>query len=207
MLYVFLKGFVLGLSIASLIGPIAILCIKKSLDDGCLSGFSIGLGAAVADGVYGSIAAFGLAVVTSFLTNHTTILRIIGGLFLLYLGIKAIRSSFDTKKIKAAKIRKNGALFKNFISTFFLTMTNPATIFAFIAIFAGLGVVGYKETLLSVIMVAGVFLGSAMFYLGLSFIIGLIGHKLSTKTIHKISIVSGLIILGFGGWSLLGLML
>ena len=207
MLYVFGKGFIIGLSVAALIGPIAMLCIKKSLDHGFLSGFSIGLGAATADGVYGSIAAFGLMTIANFMTSHSVILKLAGGLFLIYLGVKAILMALKDGHIKSAKISKGGSLFKDFVSTFLLTLTNPATTVIFMSIFAGLGITGYDETYMSVLMVLGFFLGSLLFYFVLSYTISLIGHKLSDKAIHRISIASGLIISGFGVFSLSSLII
>src|SRR5687767_10924816 len=118
----FLKGCAIGLSIAAPVGPIGVLCIRRSLADGARIGFFTGLGAAVADAFYGAVAAFGLTIISSFLTERQTALRLIGGAFLLYLGIK----TFFSKPASQPASPKNDA--SAFTSTFFLTLTNPMTI-------------------------------------------------------------------------------
>src|SRR4051812_8188873 len=127
----FLKGLLIGFSIAAPVGPIGVLCIQRTLSYGRLSGLLTGLGAATADGVYGAVAAFGLTVVSSFLTGQQFWFQLIGGAFLFYLGAKNFKA---TPATKAASKEHKGLLF-DYISTVFLTLTNPATILSFVAIF------------------------------------------------------------------------
>lgn len=130
---VFLKGLVIGVSIAAPVGPIGVLCIRRTLTHGRMSGFLTGMGAATADGIYGAVSAFGLTFVSDFLIGQSTWIRIIGGLFLLYLGITTIRNpSRDTDGTDAT----HKTLIKDYVSTVFLTITNPMTIVSFAAIFA-----------------------------------------------------------------------
>ena len=129
----FLKGIILGFSIAAPVGPIGILCIRKTLQFGRFSGLFSGLGAAVADTIFAVIAAFGLTLISDALLAGQFWLRLVGGAFLLYLGWK----TFFTKVLDKSQKISHTNLLHDFISTFFLTITNPMTILAFIAIFAG----------------------------------------------------------------------
>jgi threonine/homoserine/homoserine lactone efflux protein len=205
-LFILLKGFILGFSVASSIGPICILCIKRTLEKGLVSGISSAFGVALADGFYGLIAVFGLTIVANFMAGFNSILKILGGLFLLYIGIKTILKTSENHR-GTIPLKKNKGLIKDFISIFLLTLTNPMTIFSFMAIFAGLGIAGYEDNLLSAITVLGVFLGSLIWYISLLYCISLIGHRITEKTMRKIDIVSGIIILLFGLTSLVGLFL
>ncbi len=190
-----LKGLLIGLSVAAPVGPIGVLTIKRTLTEGRTSGFVTGMGAALADTVYGIIAGFGLTAVSSLLLTYEFWMKLIGGLFLIYLGIKSFRSIPPSEK--AAVISKG--LFSNFISTFFLTVTNPSTILSFLAIFAGLGI-GSAETSYasSITLVLGVFLGSAVWWLFLSSVVSLFQSKITPKRLILVNQISGLIIISFG---------
>src|SRR5688572_27162990 len=134
----FLRGVVIGCSIAAPVGPIGVLCIRRTLADGRRYGFASGLGAATADAVYGCVAGFGLTAVSDLLVSQQTWLRLIGGLFLCYLGAK----SFFARPAASLAAPKGGALAGAYVSTMLLTLTNPMTILSFAAVFAGLGLGG-----------------------------------------------------------------
>src|SRR6266566_8617346 len=134
----FLRGVAIGFSIAAPVGPIGVLCIRRTLAEGRGCGFASGLGAATADAVYGCVAGFGLTSVSNLLVSQQTWLRLIGGLFLCYLGVK----SFFARQARSAAASKSGALTGAYASTFLLTLTNPMTILSFAAVFAGLGLGG-----------------------------------------------------------------
>jgi threonine/homoserine/homoserine lactone efflux protein len=134
----FTTGMILGFSIAAPVGPIGVLCMRRTLAEGRHYGFISGLGAAAADAVYGAIAAFGLTLISSVLIDQQGWLRLIGGLFLCYLGMR----TFFSKVSEQAADVKRGSLWAAFGSTFFLTLTNPMTILSFAAIFAGFDVAG-----------------------------------------------------------------
>ncbi len=189
------KGLIIGFSIAAPVGPIGVLTIKRTLAEGRLSGFVTGMGAAVADTVYGIIAGFGLTAISAFLLTQTFWIKLIGGLFLLFLGIR----SFVTKPApKAANIDSKG-LFNNFISTFFLTITNPTTILSFLAIFAGLGIGSTKtDYSSSITFVLGIFIGSALWWLILSSLVSFFQSNITPDRLIWINRLSGLIILSFG---------
>ena len=185
-----LKGIVLGFSIAAPVGPIGVLCIRRSLINGRLAGFVSGLGAATADGFYGALAVFGLSLVLTRPSAAPWLdgVRIFGGLFLLYL---AIKTWFSVPAHEAAKAGGTN-LWSMYASTVFLTLTNPATILAFAAIFAGVGVTGSAAAWL----VVGVFIGSACWWLLLSSSVSLLRERV-VRYAAWINKASALILLGF----------
>jgi len=194
-----LRGLVLGFSIAAPVGPIGVLCIRRTLANGRLVGLVSGLGAATADATYGCIAAFGLTAISSFLVDRQTALRLGGGAFLIYLGVRTLLSHPATQAAQASS--RN--LWTAYASTLALTITNPTTIFSFIAIFAGLGIAeGERDYLASMLVVLGVFLGSALWWLILSGGVGLMRGKLDTRRLGWVNRVSGCIILTFGAVAL-----
>ncbi len=172
----FIRGLLIGLSIAATVGPMSILCIQRTLNKGQLYGLVSGLGIATADGAYGSIAAFGLTLITNFLLNEQIWIRLIGGVFLIYLGIKTMLSK---PPMRAASLdMKSNSYLGAYASTFFLTLTNPLTILSFAAIFAGIGVGSASKSLVSASAVAlGVFSGSALWWVILTSCISLFRKK------------------------------
>jgi threonine/homoserine/homoserine lactone efflux protein len=197
--YSFLKGCSIGLAIAAPVGPIGVLCIRRSLEEGARVGFATGLGAAVADAFYGGVAAFGLTTVSSFLTSQQTILRAIGGGFLIILGLRAFRAK--PAKVAAQPNPRHQA--SAFISTLFLTITNPATIFSFIAIFAGAGLSeGNYSVRKAALLTVGVFTGSAVWWLLLSQAAAYYREHLTERWMLEINHLSGLLLLEFGGFVL-----
>ena len=158
----FLKGFVIGLSVAAPVGPIGLLCIQRTLNGGMRFGFVSGLGAATADAAYGAVAGFGLSAVSTFLVDQAGWARLIGGVFLLYLAARIVLVTPAHDKSG----RDGGSMASAFTSVFALTLTNPTTILSFAAIFAGLGLVETGgDYRLAAILVFGVFLGSAAWWL------------------------------------------
>ncbi len=198
----FLRGLLLGFSIAAPVGPIGLLCIRRTLADGRWFGLASGLGAATADALYGSVAAFGLAAVSSVLVNQQGWLRLVGGLFLLYLGVRTFLAKPDSQEAAAQGRGLAGAYF----STFLLTLTNPLTILSFTAMFAGLGFGGAQTGWLQALwLVVGVFTGSALWWLLLSGGVGLLRERFSPAAMAWVNRFSGAIIAGFGAaalWSL-----
>lgn len=199
----YLKGLIIGISVAAPVGPIGIICMRRTLAQGRMIGFVSGLGAATADVIYGIIAGFGLSVITNFLIGQQFWIQLAGGLFLCYLGIrtltsKALHTSTDTQ-------RKN--MIGAFLSVFILTITNPMTILSFIAIFAGLGISSAESnTGSALLLVLGVFCGSTLWWLLLSSGVGLLKQRIKTNTVTIINRLSGVIILLFGAFALYGLL-
>ena len=199
----FIRGAILGFSIAAPVGPIGVLCIRRTLAEGQLVGLLSGLGAATADACYGGVAAFGLTAVSSRLIGHQDALRLIGGIFLLYLGIR----TFLTAPVQSIKRGQRRRLLGNYLSTLGLTLTNPTTIFSFVAIFAGLGWAGTSSEGYpsAALLVLGVFSGSALWWLILSSGISLLRAGFSLRVMRWVNRLSGTVIGGFGVVALLSL--
>ena len=193
-LSVFGRGFVLGFSIAAVVGPIGLLCIRRTLVTGFAIGFVSGLGAATADATYAAVASFGISALAAVLIDQRLWLRLIGGAFLLYLGLRTLRSEPATRaaELPATGVRLAGA----YSSTLALTLSNPMTIMSFAAIFAGLGASGAD-------LVAGVFGGSAAWWLVLATSVARLRGRLTPRWFRWINISSGLLITAFGAQSLL----
>ena len=195
-----LKGLVIGFSIAAPVGPIGVLCIRRTLVQGRLYGFVSGLGAASADAIYGAIAGFGLTFISNFLVEQQTWLRLIGGLFLFVLGLKTLLEK-PTDQAFSDQMNK---LIDAYSSTFFLTITNPITIISFAAIFAGLGLASDGRSYFSAgILVLGVFTGSMLWWLLLSGGAGIFREKFTLDGLKWINRISGVIIIGFGIYAFL----
>ena len=195
-----LKGLIIGFSIAAPVGPIGVLCVRRTLTEGRASGLVSGIGAATADAIYGCIAGFGVAFISNFLVSQQVWLRLIGGLFLCYLGPK----TWLAKPIEQAALPKGNGLIGAYASTFFLTITNPMTIISFAAIFAGLGLASTSRNYISAGgLVLGVFIGSALWWFFLSNLVGLFRARFNTNGLQWVNRISGVIITGFGLFALL----
>ncbi|HET8578944.1 MAG TPA: LysE family translocator [Methylomirabilota bacterium] len=196
----FARGVAIGFSIAAPVGPIGVLCIRRTLADGRAAGFVSGLGAAAADAVYGGIAGFGLTALASLLLSHQGAFRLVGGAFLCYLGVRTFRS----RPASGATSLSGAGLTRGFGSTFLLTLTNPLTILLFAAVFAGLGAVGsHGGPSAAATLVAGVFAGSALWWLTLSVTVGAMRSRLNLAALGWVNRLAGLVILGFGVAALL----
>jgi threonine/homoserine/homoserine lactone efflux protein len=198
----FLSGLLIGLSIAATVGPIFLLCVQRTLQKGYRYGLLSGMGIATADGIYASIAGFGLTTITSFLVHQQMWLRLLGGLFLLALGFKTLL----TKPAERVATAQGGNLLGAYLSTLTLTLTNPTTILSFTAIFMGLGIGntgGNYAT--ATLVVLGVFLGSLFWWVILTGIIGLLHGKFPQGWWHWINRCSGAIIALFGLFALVSL--
>jgi threonine/homoserine/homoserine lactone efflux protein len=192
---VLIRGLAIGVSIAAPVGPIGVLCIRRTLAEGRTLGLATGLGAAVADAVYGAVAALGLTAVSAALVGQQEWIRLIGGTFLLWLGITTYRSRPAGEAAAATGTGLAGA----FASTFALTLTNPMTILSFVAVFAGLGLgSGAGSALAALLMVAGVFLGSAAWWLALSTIVDRLRGRFDARGLTWVNRISGLVITAFG---------
>ena len=195
----FFKGLIIGFSIAAPVGPIGVLCIRRSLAEGMLKGFAAGLGAATADAAYGCIAGFGLTAISNFLVGQKLWLGLFGGAFLCYLGVR----TFVAKPATEAAGAKGGGYFAAFLSTLALTLTNPATILSFIAVFAGFGLgtsaADYADASL---LVLGVFLGSAAWWLLLSSGVGLLRSRVDDGWMRWVNRLSGAVLFAFGALAL-----
>jgi threonine/homoserine/homoserine lactone efflux protein len=204
-----LKGLLLGFSIAAPVGPIGVLCIRRTVTKGRASGLVSGLGAASADALYGCVAGFGLTLVSNAILGLRTWLNLLGGVFLCYLGVR----TFLSRPAEEAATAGGTGLWRSYLSTLGLTLTNPMTILSFAATFAGLGLAdacgtsdaptGYGA---SASLVLGVFLGSTLWWLLLSGIVGLFRDRLGARALQWINRISGAVLCAFGVWALFGLL-
>ncbi len=190
-LTIFLKGICIGFALAVPIGPIGIMCIRKTITEGRIRGLIIGLGAATADLIYGLIAAFGLTVISSTLDSQKIWIRLVGGLLFLFLGIKAFRS----RPVKTNFSIDKSSFLKIYLSTVFLTLTNPMTIFAYIAVFAALSLGSGLNYFSMSALVSGVFIGSFLWFLSLNSGVILFRKKLDLGGIQWVNRIAGILII------------
>ncbi len=191
----FARGALIGLAIAAPVGPIGVLCIRRTLADGRLTGFVSGLGAATADLCYGLIAVLGLTALADLLVGVSFWSRLIGGLFLCYLGVRTLL----TRPAEQPTSVNGRGLLGAYLSTLFLTLTSPATIIAFTAIFAGLGAGSVADSYLEgVLLASGVSVGSALWWFFLSSTTSMLRSRITPELLRWVNVIAGLIILGFG---------
>jgi threonine/homoserine/homoserine lactone efflux protein len=198
------QGSVLGFSIAAVVGPIGLLCIRRTLSAGFGVGFVSGLGAATADASYAAVAGFGISAVAAVLVDQRLWLRAVGGLFLVYLALRTVREApsepFSSADATGSAVRLAGA----YSSTLALTLSNPMTILSFAGIFAGLGLgsLATSSTASAVDLVVGVFVGSAAWWLLLASLVARLRSRVTPRWLRLVNVASGLVILGFGVQSL-----
>ena len=189
----FFRGLIIGFVIAAPVGPIGVLCIHRTLTEGKIHGLIFGLGAATADAIYGSIAAFGVTFVSDFLIKQQLWFRIIGSVFFCCLGVR----TFLSKTVKQAGTNKSLGLVGCYGSTFLLTLMNPITVLAFAVVFASLGITNshYGSAAL---LIAGVFTGSGIWWFMISGVTGIFREKVSHTNLVWLNRISGTIIIVFG---------
>lgn len=188
------RGVMIGFAIAAPVGPIGLLCIQRTLAEGRLTGLVTGLGAASADAVYGMVAAFGLTAISTFLAQQRLGLGLIGGAFLCYLGLRTL---LTPPAQRAAAVAANNR-WSAYGSTFLLTLTNPMTIFSFMAVFAGVGLAASADYGRAAMLVVGVFAGSAAWWLLLSGGVALLRDRITPAALGWINRAAGLFLLVFG---------
>jgi threonine/homoserine/homoserine lactone efflux protein len=196
-----LKGLAFGFLLAATVGPMWVLCLRRTLASGALVGLASGMGIALADGFYGAVAAFGLTAISGFLLAHAFWIGLIGAVFLIYLGLRTLVAS----PVIEEKTESPLSLPAAFLSTLGLTLTNPPTILAFAAIFAGLGLASTSDYGAAALVVAGVFLGSALWWVILALGANRLRRHLGPRLFRAINMVSGISILGFAAWQIAAL--
>jgi threonine/homoserine/homoserine lactone efflux protein len=190
-----LKGLAIGFSLAAPVGPVGILCIRRTLAYGSKRGIVVGLGAASADMIYGIVAAFGVTLISDFISQQQHWIRFVGGIFMLILGY---RTFFSHPATDTTTNGKNGHA-RTFVSTFFLTVTNPMTLFAFAAVFAGIGLdqaIGHHG--FAVFLVTGIFVGSLAWFSLLTGLVHIFHEKLTTDGLVIINKIAGSLLALFG---------
>ena len=196
---IFLQGAVVGFAIAAPVGPIGVLCIRRTLANGWVAGLVSGLGAATADATYGGIAGFGVTFLSTLLISQQVPIRLLGGAFLLFLGVRIFLSV-----PKDPRRNPGGSLANDYLSTLALTLSNPVTIVAFAAIFTGLGVAGQSgDYSAAALLVSGVFAGSSFWWVILSSVLSAFRGAFGLGRMRWVNRISGFVIAGFGVAALL----
>ncbi len=191
----FLKGILIGLLIAIPVGPVGIVCVHRVMAKGRLAGLFSGLGAAVADGLYGAVAAFGLTLISNFLLERSLWIRLFGGIFIVFIGIRM----YFAKPVTNIKDDITNTLVRDFLSTFIITLTNPLTIMGFLAIFAGLNLIDPRRGPLDAsILVSGVVAGSGIWWLALVLVFGFVRSKFDFAYLNMVNKIVGILIVILG---------
>lgn len=194
-----LRGILVGLAVAAPVGPIGLLCIRRSLEHGPGIGFATGVGAAVADTFYGALAAFGVQAALDVLIGYETALKLVGGVILLLVAAK----DFASRPAQGLSDAPDAnTLLEGFGTALLLTLTNPLTIMAFVAIFATLGLGSSLGPGDAWILVSGVFLGSAGWWLMLSNGVALLRHRITDRLFLLLYRGAALALAGFGVYAL-----
>jgi threonine/homoserine/homoserine lactone efflux protein len=195
----FLRGLAIGFALAAPVGPVGILCIRRALAQGLSAALIAGLGAALADTIFGAVAGLGLTMISGFVLNHQTVIRLIGGFFLI---VVAFRGWHDPDCARVDRF-KGGGLFKDFLSTFLMSLANPATILAAVGVFAALGAIGLNDSGAASILILGVFFGSSLWWLILSAAAGAVRSRFSPERLTLLNRGSSALI-GLIGTAILG---
>ncbi|XID93925.1 LysE family translocator [Paenibacillaceae bacterium WGS1546] len=197
---ILLKGLIIGFAIAAPVGPVGVICIRRSLAQGGWYGFVSGLGAATADALYGCIAAFGFAWLTNLLIGYQMWLQLFGGVLLTWIGWRTWCSRPADLEAKVPRKRMLAA----YASVFAITLTNPITILAFAGIIAGAGItIEHQWAGPALLLVGGVFSGSLLWWLFISAAASRLRKKLKPGGLLWINRLSGVVIAGYGLWALL----
>lgn len=206
LLGLFVKGVLVGLAIAMPWGPVGLLCLHRSMDRGRLVGLVSGLGVATADALYGLVAALGLTWISDMLMDIKIWLGIGGAAFLGFLGVRALQSKPVAKdnpeeKIAAQTSRPVRGLVGAWASAFLFTLSSPVTILAMAVVFAGMGLIqasGQGKVVAAIALTAGVFSGSAVWWLALSLVGGAVKQILTPQRLLWVNRASGVTLLAAG---------
>ena len=199
-LWLFLKAVSIGLAIAAPLGPIGALCIQRTLARGFAAGLAGGIGTALADATYAAAAAAGFAAFARVVDAVSLPLAVLGGGFLLWLAWKGWPRG-AAGPVQAARAPEPRGWLSTLLTTYALTMTNPATILSFAAIFAGLGLADAAGPLSALLVVSGIFAGSMLWWVFLSGTVAALHHRLPAAFATWTARVSSLMMAGFGLWA------
>lgn len=190
-IFFFLKGILIGFIMAIPLGPIGIMCIRKTLTEGRMRGLVVGFGAASADLLYGTVAAFGLTVISNTLFNQRIWIRLVGGAVILFLGVRTFVKQPDDPNLPVSR----SGILRSYLTTLLLTLTNPFTIFAFLAVFTTLGLGKGLGYLSATTLVTGIFFGSFLWFLLLNSGVILFRKKLDLTGLKWVNRITGVLIM------------
>jgi threonine/homoserine/homoserine lactone efflux protein len=198
-LWLLLKGAGIGFAVAAPVGPIGMLCIRTTLERGRVAGFAAGLGAAVADAIYGAIGVLGVTAISGYIEAQRFWLELGGGIFVILFGIHL---GITKPNIGNGNEEIPVSLWADFMKTLVLALANPSTILTFMAIFAGVPGAAASSMAAVPVTVLGVLLGSAGWWLFLSQGVGVIRHKISERALKWMNWAAGLLLVAFGVYTL-----
>ncbi len=184
-----IEGFSIGFLASIPLGPIGVLVIQRTLNKGRRSGFASGLGAATSDFIYAIIAGFSVSMVMSFVEEQKTLITILGALFLIGLGLKIFLTNPTKQMRKQVAAKRSVSLWQDYVSTFFLTFTNPLAIFLFLGAFSLVG--GERNIYAQLMMLVGVLLGASTWWLVLTSLVGLFRKKLTIRRLYYLNKTAG----------------
>ena len=191
-----IKGIVVGIAVSAPLGPLGILTIQRTINKGFFSGFFSGFGAAFADIIYAAIAGFGVSIIAVFLETYQLPIRLLGGLLIAALGVKIFYAN-PIKQIRKQRAQKTN-FFSDFVSSFFITITNPLTVIFFGAVFAGLGLEEDSSGSAVTYTLIGIFAGASIWWLSLTLIINIFRKKIRLRNLWWINKITGSLIVIFG---------
>jgi len=199
MLEYIINGFLIGLLASMPVGAIAVMSVQRTMNNGLWAGFTIGMGAGFGDLVYAAVAGFGITIIIDFLVANRIWLTLIGGLFLLYIGYKIFTSDtvkqFRTRNKQISKLK----MANDFVSSFFLALSNPVTILGFTGFFASTGIISENTTHLNIlVMLIAVFVGATSWWFGISMVVNFFKKKITLRRIIMVNRVTGIIIILLG---------
>lgn len=204
--FLFAKGVALGIAIAAPVGPIGVLCIRRTLIHGTRFGILTGIGAAFADGLFGLIAAFGMVALSAWLITLRDSLHLIGGTVLAVLAVRTLLHAGHIERDPETG-RTESSEITAVVTAFLLTLSNPMTILTFATAFTAVGLAETLSIASGLILVAGVLVGSASWFTALSFIVSATGGRLTPRTLLWIDRVAGVLLLLFAAYMFLALYL
>lgn len=185
------KGVVTGLAVSIPLGPLGILCIQRTVNKNWKSGIFSGIGIATADTVYAFVAGFGLSIIIDFIRTYELYFKLVGFFVLILLGIYIFRSN-PTKQIQDYK-RKGSSHLQDFLTTFLVTLSNPLSVFVFIAIFTGYSIVlQFSQPLEALLLFGGIFIGGSLWWFIITGFANLFRHKLTINTLYWANRIIGL---------------
>lgn len=196
----FIQGIIIGLTLAVPVGPISLVCIHRTVAGGRLHGIVSGLGVATADTFYAAVAFLGLTAVSGLIIGHQTLFRLLAGIILILVGIRVFRSV----PAAVSPVPDSESYIRDYLSLFAIAAANPLTIIFFITILPGFGVVAQGTTLIAAVpFVAGIFIGSTVWWIILCGSLGSVRSRLGTGNLRQINRVSGILIASFGAGMLI----
>jgi threonine/homoserine/homoserine lactone efflux protein len=188
-----LRGAIAGLAISAPVGPVNVLCVSRTIRRGPRAGLISGLGAATADTIFGAIAGFSISVVIGLLIRNEFWIRLVGGILLIGIG-----THYYFKRAVAPRREPVGSAHSEYVTALLLNLTNPTTILSFLAVLAGLGMRHHREWWLTLLVVAGIFLGAMIWWSAIALLANRFRESFNQRAMLRMNQIAGLAIGGFG---------